>query len=235
MGQYHYTTHIGDGTHCCSGDTAWDIALLEHHPMLRRHLCERLAAEGLMCREIPSFNDLMTELRSNRRPRLVIFDLWWGGPRQSASQKYLRINCFRSRFPSQRTLVLSEVETPSVAECCLELGVSGYVGKHQPWEEVREAVNTVLAGGRYAPPGSRQYLGKEYAKSLADRLRCLTAQESRVLMMICDGMFNQQIAQGLGLTEATVKAHVSRVLRKLSVPNRTNAVVMVERLASAAV
>ena len=211
------------------------IAVLDRHPLFRQGLCRLLDDDGLDCREIASFDDLVAHLEAGNHPGLVLFDLWSTGPADSMSQNYLRINCIRSRYPRQSTLVVSDVENPAVVDCCMALGVSGYVRKSQQAREIRAAVRTVLAGDTYVPPGHRS--GEQFGDvlPLAGRLRCLTGQESRVLMMICDGMFNQEIAHGLGLTEATVKAHVSRLLRKLSVPNRTNAVVMVERLASAAV
>jgi DNA-binding NarL/FixJ family response regulator len=65
---------------------------------------------------------------------------------------------------------------------------------------------------------------------VAQRLRELTPQQFRVLQMLCVGRLNKQIAYDLGVSEATIKAHVTAILRKLAVTNRTQAVLMAGRL-----
>ena len=67
--------------------------------------------------------------------------------------------------------------------------------------------------------------------SFASRLASLTPQQVRVLMLLSEGLLNKQIAHAIGVSEATVKAHVSAILQKLKVDNRTQAVILAKRLA----
>ncbi len=207
------------------------IIVLDRHPLFSQGLCAALSAEDLGCTEASSFDHLVALLDGGSKPDLVLSDLWQSGPSNTVCHNYLRINCLRSRFPKQRLAIVSEIDEPAVVRSCVALGVSGCLLKSQTAVQMAKAVRTVLAGRTYVPPGYEAEIQSGRILPFADRLRCLTGQESRVLMLICDGLFNQQIADALGLTEATVKAHVSKVLRKLSVPNRTNAVVMIGRLA----
>jgi DNA-binding NarL/FixJ family response regulator len=205
--------------------------VLDRHPLFRKGLCDALRGEGYACDEVDSFDELIEMLDRGGRPDLVLSDLRQSGCSNTPSHNYLRINCLRARFPKQRLMIVNDCQEPGAICSCIALGVSGCVLKSQSGDEIKDAVRTVLAGKTYVPPGYEKKARDERVQPLANLLRCLTGQESRVLMLVCDGLFNQQIADALGLREATVKAHVSQVLRKLSVPNRTNAVVMMERLA----
>ena len=91
----------------------------------------------------------------------------------------------------------------------------------------------VLAGGISAPRGID--LGIERDPEISDligRLQSLTPQQARVLGMIAEGLLNKQIAYELGVSEATIKAHVSAVLQKLGVDSRTQAVILLSRISS---
>ncbi|MGU9958966.1 helix-turn-helix domain-containing protein [Brucella melitensis] len=85
-----------------------------------------------------------------------------------------------------------------------------------------------MDAGRYRPrPPERPEI-----ESLIARLRTLTPQQTRVLTMLAEGLLNKQIAFELGVSEATVKAHVSAVLQKLGVDSRTQAVILLSRIGS---
>jgi DNA-binding NarL/FixJ family response regulator len=89
----------------------------------------------------------------------------------------------------------------------------------------------VLGGGVTAPEGID--LGVERDPEISDlikRLQSLTPQQTRVLGMLAEGLLNKQIAYELGVSEATIKAHVSAVLHKLAVDSRTQAVILLSRI-----
>jgi len=89
----------------------------------------------------------------------------------------------------------------------------------------------VLGGGIWWPPGlDRNGLGDRQATDLVRRLTTLTPQQVRVLMQLREGLLNKQIAYLLGVSEATVKAHVSAILHKLNVESRTQAVIAAARI-----
>ena len=113
----------------------------------------------------------------------------------------------------------------------LDHGALGFIPKSAASETIGEAIGLVLDGERWAPPEAHAAAGvgrDEY--EVAQRLRELTPQQFRVLQMLGEGRLNKQIAYDLGVSEATIKAHVTAILRKLGVTNRTQAVLMAGRL-----
>jgi DNA-binding NarL/FixJ family response regulator len=108
----------------------------------------------------------------------------------------------------------------------MEFGASGFIPKTLGIDSLRQAVIRVLQGEVWTPPDvdlTRQS-DAETAAMIA-RLATLTPQQVRVLMMLSGGLLNKQIAYELGVSEATVKAHVSAILQKLGVESRTQAVI----------
>jgi DNA-binding NarL/FixJ family response regulator len=92
-----------------------------------------------------------------------------------------------------------------------------------------------MAGEVFVPAGYEQ--GQEYEPEVADllqRLQTLTPQQSRVLSMLGEGLLNKQIAYELGVSEATIKAHVSAILLKLNVDSRTQAVIQLSKIGTVA-
>ncbi len=90
----------------------------------------------------------------------------------------------------------------------------------------------VLDGGAWVPAQADQAEGLAPEEAdIARRIRELTPQQFRVLGMLGSGLLNKQIAHALGVSEATVKAHMTAILRKLGANNRTQAVLMAGRLA----
>jgi DNA-binding NarL/FixJ family response regulator len=89
----------------------------------------------------------------------------------------------------------------------------------------------VLDGGVWTPPHVDLERSEDAESAiLIERLGTLTPQQVRVLMMLSEGLLNKQIAYELGVSEATVKAHVSAVLQKLGVDSRTQAVIAVGKI-----
>jgi DNA-binding NarL/FixJ family response regulator len=116
-------------------------------------------------------------------------------------------------------------------------GAVGFIPKSQHRDAITESVRSVLGGGMALPAG---YVPPEDAHNLelatlTGKLRSLTRQQLRVLHMLCQGLLNKQIAFELEVGETTVKAHVSEILRKLSVCSRTQAVLEISKLDFSAV
>ena len=100
-------------------------------------------------------------------------------------------------------------------------GASGYIPKSVPVETIVGAVQTVLGGDVWLPPGEAD---------AAARVADLTPQQFRVLTMIAEGLLNKQIADRLDIQERTVKAHLSVIFEKLGARNRTQAGVILREL-----
>ncbi|MEK1927095.1 MAG: response regulator transcription factor, partial [Rhizobium giardinii] len=141
----------------------------------------------------------------------------------------------RAEFQSLPVMIVSAHDDPATIQRALELGASGFLSKSAGVEEIRHGIETVMAGDIFTPPGFQR--GMEHEPEVADllhRLQTLTPQQSRVLGMLAEGLLNKQIAYELGVSEATIKAHVSAILLKLNVDSRTQAVIQLGKIAAVA-
>jgi DNA-binding NarL/FixJ family response regulator len=113
----------------------------------------------------------------------------------------------------------------------LDFGASGFIPKRFGVETLREAIAKVMGGDIWVPPDIdlTSSVDPELTR-LRDRLVTLTPQQVRVLMMLSEGLLNKQIAYQLGVSEATIKAHVSAILQKLGVESRTQAVIAAAKI-----
>ena len=129
-------------------------------------------------------------------------------------------------------LILSAFADASVVEKALVCGASGFISKASPRKVLISAVMRALEGVLVVPSefSRAKGAGGDEIRTLTKRLRSLTPQQLRVLEMLCQGLLNKQIAFALEVGETTVKAHVSEILRKLSVTSRTQAVLEVSKL-----
>jgi DNA-binding NarL/FixJ family response regulator len=129
--------------------------------------------------------------------------------------------------------MVSAREDPTTIQRALDHGASGFIPKSATVAVISSAIDAVLGGGEWSPPASRPSdgVGPEEAE-IARRMRDLTPQQFRVLAMLGEGLLNKQIAHALNVSEATIKAHMTAILRKLGAQNRTQAVLMVGQLAA---
>lgn len=129
------------------------------------------------------------------------------------------IRIIRQFAPQARFIVLTTYEGDEDIHQALEAGARGYLIKGMPHEALIEAIRKVCAGGRFVPP--------PVARALASRLPDgeLSSREREVLSLLVRGRSNREIATELSIKEATVKSHVSVILMRLNVTDRTQAVV----------
>lgn len=161
---------------------------------------------------------------------LVLLDL--SMPGTSGLSGLVTLRAMQAAVP---VVIVSASDDPATIRRALELGASGYIKKSSGIDEIREAVTAVLAGEVVSPKNID--LGPENdpeVKMLIRRIQTLTPQQARVLGMLGEGLLNKQIAYELGVSEATIKAHVSAVLQKLDVDSRTQAVIQLGKLGSEA-
>ena len=125
----------------------------------------------------------------------------------------------RAIQPQAKVIVVTTYEGDEDIHRALEAGARGYVIKGMPYQTLVEALQRVHAGGRFIPP--------PVAKALASRTpnSDLSTRELEVLEQLVAGKSNKEIAAKLGITEATVKSHVSTILLRLNVEDRTQAAV----------
>ena len=110
----------------------------------------------------------------------------------------------------------------------IRMGAVGYVPKHSARDVFREAFDTISRGEPYFPAESLELAqtAAHKADGIVAKLSRLTRQQGRILDLMCEGKLNKQIAYDLSIAETTVKAHVTAIMRKLGVQNRTQAVLL---------
>jgi len=199
------------------------LLIADDHPLFRGALRE--AVNGLFERaeigEAGTFEEVTELLERGGDFDLILLDLRMPGVRGFSGLMYLR-----AQYPSLPIVVVSANDEPAVIRRCMEFGASGFIPKTLGIEALREAIARVLKGEVWTPPDVdlARDLDSDGAATIA-RLATLTPQQVRVLMMLSGGLLNKQIAHELGVSEATVKAHVSAILQKLGVESRTQAVI----------
>jgi DNA-binding NarL/FixJ family response regulator len=136
------------------------------------------------------------------------------------------------RLPSQRVLILTTFGLDDYIIDALRAGASGFLLKDAPTQDVVDAVRAVAAGDAVLAPGVTRQLLDQVGRRLPSavsrapaELAELTDREQQVLGMLAAGMSNAEISEALVLSEATVKTHVSRVLGKLGLRDRVQAVI----------
>ena len=117
----------------------------------------------------------------------------------------------------------------------LKAGARGYVLKSSAEFEIVEAVRAVAGGKAYFSPKVSKILADDYvryleAKQVVDNYDLLTGRERQILQLLAEGQSNKDIAGHLAITEATVKAHITGILRKLGIERRTQAAILAQRL-----
>ncbi|MCP9479724.1 response regulator transcription factor, partial [Marisediminitalea aggregata] len=130
-------------------------------------------------------------------------------------------------------VIVSAEEDPTLIRRAIDLGASGYIPKSTPLPQIADAVNKVLDGEQWLPGNINDAISQlenQQDKAFADKLAQLTPHQFKVLKMMADGLLNKQIAYELDISESTVKQHVSAVLRKLEVINRTKAGVLFKQM-----
>lgn len=142
---------------------------------------------------------------------------------QEVSDGFRAVELLHDFHPQVRPLVLSANRDPMEVERCLRAGAAGYLCKHNvSCAMLLEAVERVARGERLVPPELfPSPAAVEDANPARGALQRLTAREREVLGYIASGADNLKIAVCLGITERTVKAHITSIYRKLDVENRT--------------
>ena len=204
------------------------LLIADDHPLFRGALRE--AVSGLFVRssiaEAGTFDEVSAILDRASDVDLILLDLAMPGVRGFSGLMYLR-----AQYPSMPVVVVSASDEPSVIRRCMDFGASGFIPKTLGVEAMREAIATVLKGGVWTPPDvDLSAVADVETTALLARLSTLTPQQVRVLMMLSEGLLNKQIAYELGVSEATVKAHVSAILQKLGVESRTQAVIAAAKI-----
>ena len=201
------------------------IIIAEDHPMFRGALALMLRRlmPGANLVEVASHDELERALANPEAVRLVLLDLHMPGANGLSSLVFLR-----GEYPDVPVAIISGGAYTETIDRARQLGAAAFISKSASVETISQAVSCVIRGEAWfakgdsvpAKPGSR----------LQDQITTLTPQQFRVLKYLADGLLNKQIAEKLDVSEGTVRAHVTAILRKLGVSTRTQAALLVTEL-----
>lgn len=205
------------------------ILVADDHPLFREALKGAVGKQLPLARLVESVDaeSLFASAEAHPEADLLLLDLNMPGAHGFSALVHLR-----GVQPQLPIIVVSAREEPSVVRRALEHGAAGFIPKSSDTATIGIAIAAVLDGGHWAPPQSGDVRGVAPEEAdIAERIRDLTPQQFRVLGMLGSGLLNKQIAHAMGVSEATVKAHMTAILRKLGANNRTQAVLLAGRLA----
>jgi DNA-binding NarL/FixJ family response regulator len=213
-----------------SDGSNYRLVIADDHPLFRGALREAVNGlfEHMEIAEAGTFNEAAELLERGSDVDLVLLDLTMPGVRGFSGLLYLR-----AQYPGVPVIVVSANDDPAAIRRCMQFGASGFIPKTLGVEAMRAAISRILGGGVWTPPDVDLSAGSDAeTAALMARMATLTPQQVRVLMMLSEGLLNKQIAYQLGVSEATVKAHVSAILQKLGVDSRTQAVIATAKIES---
>lgn len=205
-----------------------ELIIADDHPLFRE------ALRGVVTRALPDIviyeADQLTRLYElvdvYSDIDLLLLDLDMPGANGFSALVHLR-----TLHPQLPIVIVSAHEDPSLMQRALDHGAMGFIPKSADAATLSQALKQVLDGGIWVPDQTYTTQGASTdERSAAAKIRELTPQQFRVLQMVAAGQLNKQIAYDLNVSEATVKAHMTAIMRKLGVSNRTQAVLIAGKL-----
>ena len=207
------------------------ILIADDHPLYRDALLAVIpqACADADLREACCSEEVMAQVTSDADFELIVLDLNLPGADGLSCLRQVR-----EAAPLTPIIVVSGVDEPATMAEVVMAGAAGYVPKSAPRQVLIDAIRIVMAGGTYLPAAavialrSRRSGIRTPAQDAVPQK--LTSRQRRVLSLLAQGLSNKNIARALDLSEITVKAHVSALLRKLGVSNRVQAAIEARKL-----
>lgn len=204
------------------------ILIVEDHALVREAMVQGLGrlGAGVRCIEAGSADEALACLDAEGSVDLAVIDLML--PEMSG---FSLLAILGKRFPDMPAIVVSAMDDEASVRRAMKAGASGFVSKSSSGDTLLQAVREVLDGGvptppRFAPAAPTPTPRR--ARPLAEQYGLTTAQ-ARVLELLANGSTNREIADSLGLSEGTVKVHMTAIFRALGVVNRAQALVAIAR------
>ena len=200
------------------------VLLIDDHPIVHDGVTAVLRAEADI-RVIGSAETLERALRliGETTPDVVLADL-----RLPGQDGVTGVRRLIAAFPNLRLLVFTAYDVDEYVFGAMQAGAKGYLLKGSPAPELVRAIRHVHEGGTYLSPSIGAKLATQSVRSRRDN-SLLTPRELAVLRLVAAGQSNRQIADSLGITERTVKFHVTAIFNKLGADNRAQAVALAGR------
>ncbi|MBD2858935.1 response regulator transcription factor [Spongiibacter sp. KMU-158] len=208
--------------------TSTRFIIADDHPLFRSALRGALsqAFPQAEIQEVGDVQNLFECIEQQADIDLLLLDLHMPG-----AQGFSALIHLQSQHPEIPVMVVSASETPEVMCRAIDYGASGFLPKSSSPEQIEQAIQQVLKGERWLPENVPYRPAKqEQEKDIAAVVASLTPQQFRVASYLIQGLLNKQIAWELSVTEATIKAHITEIFRKLGVHSRTQAVLLLSQL-----
>jgi DNA-binding NarL/FixJ family response regulator len=208
------------------GSLAFVVA--DDHPMVRDALAAAL--KGGFAGARVTFAGTLTETQAAIEAAsdldLLVLDLDMPGMLGLAG-----LAALRAAHPALPIAIVSASTNSAAMRQAIEMGAAGFIPKLAAADKFLDAVRAILSGAVFLPDEAGDDALNSRDRDLAQRAAQLTPQQHRVLSLLAEGMANKLIAFEMQISEPTVKAHVTEILRKLGVTSRTQAVILAQRLA----
>lgn len=205
-----------------------ELLIADDHPLFREAL-RRVAMQtfpGTVIHEADQCSRLYALVERHPDADMLLLDLDMPGANGFSALVHLS-----AQHPQLPIVIVSAHEDPVTMRRALDHGALGFIPKSLDATRLGQALRQILDGNQWLPASASDAAGADEDElATADHIRELTPQQFRVLQMACTGLLNKQIAWELEVSEATVKAHMTHVLRKLGASNRTQAVMIASRL-----
>ena len=205
------------------------ILIADDHPLFREALSGALKPyfENLQILEAGNLTEALSKLNEFDGIELILLDLNMPG-----GEYFNGIIALREQYPSIPIGVISGSDSIEVVAQVMGLGAQGFIPKVTATQEIAQAIVDMIDGKEWLPEGMAGELEKvdDELKLLLQRFRELTPKQIQVLSYLRSGLMNKQIAHEMNVTEATIKAHISAILRKLEINTRTQAVLLMDKL-----
>ena len=169
--------------------------------------------------EVGTLDRALAAVRGSAGFDLVLLDL-----RMPGADGCSGVALLHAEAPETPILVISAADPSQAVGAVQRFGAVGFIGKDRDLEDIQQAIARALAGERIAASLDAEL------DAVAGHVAALTPTQLRVLLGVLAGRLNKQIAHDLGISEATVKAHMTAIMRKLDVQNRTQAVLAARAL-----
>jgi len=205
------------------------VLIADDHPLFRDAIKDVVGslflAQGwdFVCLEATRCSEVAAVVEREEELDLILLDLSMPG-----ADGLSMLMALRSKAPATPVIVISSLDDPPTVRQAMACGAAGFIPKSSPKDLIAVALQVVFAGGVYMP---RELLDDverrtDTASTPGDDAGgdALTPRQSAVLDLLVRGMSNKHIARALAISDATVKAHVTAVLRKLGVSSRAQAI-----------
>lgn len=206
------------------------LIVADDHPLFRNALIHAISNTFVTKATIETdcFEATCAALEQHPDADLLLLDLHMPG-----NCGFLGLIQLRKQYPVLPIVVISASEDTDVIRRVMSFGASAFIPKSAHPAEIGKALNAVLDGELWVPSTVRSQVMEQHNQTdldLAAKVADLTPQQYKVLFYLTEGWLNKQIAYDLHISEATVKAHITAIFRKLGVSNRTQVVIQTQRL-----